>query len=63
MLRKYLPRKLTISEDKYELGAFSKGIWDLSCINERLRFCKYLDEGLFSPHYVALLDLKMRDLS
>ncbi len=50
-IQTYLPQNLIFKEDSRELGSFSKGEWDLSYINERLRFCKYLDEGLFGAHY------------
>jgi hypothetical protein len=50
-IKNFLPSYLKYDEDIYELGSFSKGEWDLSYVNERLRFCKYLNEGLFGAHY------------
>jgi hypothetical protein len=50
-IKHFLPQKYVIEEDVDEFGTFSKGEWEPSYLNPKIRICKYLNEGFFKPHY------------
>lgn len=49
-LQTLLPSQITLPEDDLELGAFSKGTWNLVGVNEMISFYKYTAGGCFSKH-------------
>lgn len=50
LLKPLLPTQIELTEDDFELGAFSNGVWNFVGVNEMISFYRYTAGGCFSKH-------------